>query len=224
MSLTPSRTPVQNCESEYSWLESLPPELLDEILCHLRHSQLSDVSHISERITNAVEIAKRSHFNYTTPTRSPVATASAEHLSPSTPPAPNRGGRPPGSRLDLSELSPAKPFALYQTISETQSEAWLESLPMDLLVEIFCHLHHDQLSDVSHVSEKTKKAVEIAREHHFNYTTPRRSDRVSTCTPPAEEHLALQRNPITPPAPIRLRLPPGSRLDFSGNRGGGPNG
>jgi hypothetical protein len=54
--------------------------------------------------------------------------------SPRTPPAPNKRGRPPGSRLDLSEQSPVEPFALYRTVSGTQSESWLESLPEDLLV------------------------------------------------------------------------------------------
>ncbi|XP_062144598.1 F-box protein At4g35930-like isoform X2 [Alnus glutinosa] len=97
-------------------------------------------------------------------------------------------------------------------MSGTQSESQLESLPKELLVKIICHLHHDQLRAVFHVSNKRiRKAVLCARRTHFNYTTPRRPDRVST--PPAE-HLSLQSmGDGTPPAPRRRR--PRSRLNFS---------
>ncbi|XP_027347835.1 F-box protein At4g35930 [Abrus precatorius] len=70
------------------------------------------------------------------------------------------------------------------------SESRLESLPMDLLVKILCHLHHDQLRAVFHVSRRIRKAVISARQFHFNYTTPDRSrqEMLSTMTPRPTEH------------------------------------
>ncbi|OMO83522.1 hypothetical protein COLO4_22468 [Corchorus olitorius] len=71
-----------------------------------------------------------------------------------------------------------------------ESESRLESLPMDLLVKILCHLHHDQLRAVFHVSQRIRKAVCIARQFYFNYTTPDRSrlEMLSTMTPRPTEH------------------------------------
>ncbi|XP_062178180.1 F-box protein At4g35930-like isoform X2 [Alnus glutinosa] len=97
-------------------------------------------------------------------------------------------------------------------MSGTQSESPLESLPMELQDKMICqYLCHDQLKDVFHVSKRIREAVLRAKQNHFDYKTPRRSDRVST--PPAE-HSSLQsmRNG-TPPAP--RRPPPRSRLNFS---------
>ncbi|XP_010548265.1 PREDICTED: F-box protein At4g35930 isoform X2 [Tarenaya hassleriana] len=55
------------------------------------------------------------------------------------------------------------------------SESRLESLPMDLLVKLLCHLHHDQLKAVFHVSQRIRRAVLLAKHYYFNYTTPDRS-------------------------------------------------
>lgn len=55
------------------------------------------------------------------------------------------------------------------------SQSRLESLPLELLVKILCHLHHDQLRASFHVSQRVRTAVILAREWHFNYTTPDRS-------------------------------------------------
>ncbi|KAF6174319.1 hypothetical protein GIB67_040812 [Kingdonia uniflora] len=75
---------------------------------------------------------------------------------------------------------------LYHRLSDSP----LESLPMDLLVKILCHLHHDQLRPVFHVSEKLRKAVILARQFHFNYTTPDRTrqEMLRTKTPLPNEH------------------------------------
>ncbi|GAB4848446.1 hypothetical protein Ancab_003147 [Ancistrocladus abbreviatus] len=73
---------------------------------------------------------------------------------------------------------------------DCKSESRLEALPMDLLVRIVCHLHHDQLRAVFHVSQRVRKAVMLARQFHFNYTTPDRSrqEMLRTMTPLATEH------------------------------------
>ena len=56
-----------------------------------------------------------------------------------------------------SYKSPATPKT--PATPEFASTSRLESLPMDLLIKILCHLHHDQLKAVFHVSQKIRKAV-----------------------------------------------------------------
>ncbi|GFP88168.1 F-box protein at4g35930 [Phtheirospermum japonicum] len=106
-----------------------------------------------------------------------------------------------------------------------ESESRLESLPIDLLVKILCHLHHDQLRAVFHVSQKIRKAVVIARQFHFNYTTPDRTrqEMLNTMTPLPTDHWPFMReggkgimiaSPHTPKAPKHGPRPP-SRLKFT---------
>ncbi|KAF8406618.1 hypothetical protein HHK36_008708 [Tetracentron sinense] len=111
-------------------------------------------------------------------------------------------------------------------IQDMESESRLESLPMELLVKILCHLHHDQLRAVFHVSQRVRKAVLFARQCHFNYTTPDRSrqELLRTRTPLPTEHWpfvckldgkALRvSSPHTPKAPRHGPRPP-SRLNFA---------
>ncbi|XP_076920802.1 F-box protein At4g35930-like [Bidens hawaiensis] len=106
---------------------------------------------------------------------------------------------------------------------KADSESRLESLPMEMLVKILCHLHHDQLRAVFHVSERIRTAVTIARKFHFNYTTPDRArqEMLNTTTPVSTQHWPfvskedkrrkLLTSPRTPKAPRHgARLP--SRL------------
>ncbi|CAN0918812.1 F-box protein At4g35930 [Linum grandiflorum] len=106
------------------------------------------------------------------------------------------------------------------------SESRLESLPMELLVKVLCHLHHDQLSAVFKVSHRIRKAAVIARQFHFDYTTPDRSrqEMLRTRTPlPAENFPFVGkgdgkdifiRSPHTPKAPRHGPRPP-SRLKIA---------
>ncbi|KAI3808393.1 hypothetical protein L1987_24343 [Smallanthus sonchifolius] len=105
-------------------------------------------------------------------------------------------------------------------------EPRLESLPMELLVKILCHLQHDQLRAVFHVSERVRKAVVIARQFYFNYTTPDRSRQeiLCTATPLPPEHYPFASKgdgknkdfklPATPKAPRHGPRPP-SRLKLT---------
>ncbi|KAJ3682464.1 hypothetical protein LUZ60_015037 [Juncus effusus] len=70
------------------------------------------------------------------------------------------------------------------------SESRLESLPLDLLVKIMCHLHHDQLRPVFHVSQRIRTSVIMARQIYFNYTTPdhNRQEMLNIQTPLPTEH------------------------------------
>ncbi|KAM3394478.1 F-box protein [Capsicum galapagoense] len=119
------------------------------------------------------------------------------------------------------QMTPKTPGAF-----ECTSESRLESLPMDLLVKILCHLHHDQLKAVFHVSQKMRKAVIQARLFHFNYTTPDRTrqELLSTMTPLPTDHWpfvskengkgAWLNTPHTPKAPRHGPRPP-SRVKFT---------
>lgn len=124
-----------------------------------------------------------------------------------------------GRQNDLP-MTPKTPGAV-----EGMSESRLESLPLDLLVNIVCHLQHDQLKAVFHVSQKIRKAVILARQLHFNYTTPdrKRQDVLGTMTPFSSDHcLSASKgdgkgtwvhSPRTPPAPKQGPKPP-SRFNF----------
>ncbi|GAV85327.1 hypothetical protein CFOL_v3_28765 [Cephalotus follicularis] len=132
------------------------------------------------------------------------------------------------SPLMLSPVDLRKQNILVRTpktprADECESESRLESLPMELLVHILCHLHHDQLRAVFHVSQRVRKAVIIARQFHFNYTTPDRSrqDMLRIMTPQQTEHWPFASkgdgksifmpSPHTPKAPRHGPRPP-SRL------------
>lgn len=112
---------------------------------------------------------------------------------------------------------------------ELESESRLESLPMDLLVKVLCHLHHDQLKAAFHVSQRIRTAVLHARQYYFNYTTPDRSrqEMLRTMTPlPGERwpfsskgdgRSAWMTSPYTPKAPRHGPRPP-SRLKYTNMR------
>ncbi|KAG8662831.1 F-box protein At4g35930 [Manihot esculenta] len=129
------------------------------------------------------------------------------------------------SPLMLSPVDILKQSHLVRTpktpqTEESESESRLESLPMDLLVKILCHLHHDQLRAVFHVSRRIRRAVLLARQFHFNYTTPDRSrqEMLRTMTPRPTEHwpfigkkdgkAVFIPSPHTPKAPRHGPRPP----------------
>ncbi|KAK9948364.1 hypothetical protein M0R45_003945 [Rubus argutus] len=137
----------------------------------------------------------------------------------------------PRTPLMLSPVDFVRQNSLLKTpktprMEDCDSESRLESLPMDLLVKLLCHLHHDQLKPVFHVSQRIRKAVILARQYHFNYTTPDRSrqEMLRTMTPHPTEHWPFKskgegrgtwiRSPHTPRAPRHGPRPP-SRLKVS---------
>ncbi|KAG8478150.1 hypothetical protein CXB51_027913 [Gossypium anomalum] len=146
------------------------------------------------------------------------------------------------SPMDLHKQSSMTRTPKTPRPEDFESESRLESLPMDLLVKILCHLHHDQLRAVFHVSQRIRRAVSLslppfvcvsifvcgpscrnvclARQFHFNYTTPDRSrqEMLSTMTPRVTEHWPflskgdgksnLMGSPHTPKAPRQGPRPP----------------
>ncbi|KAL0739494.1 hypothetical protein Bca4012_015704 [Brassica carinata] len=130
------------------------------------------------------------------------------------------------SPLMLSPVGIVMQNALLRTPKTPQaeepcnSESQFESLPMDLLVKIVCHLHHDQLKAVFHVSQRIRAATVIARQYHFNYTTPDRSrqEMLSVLTPmpinrwpfvsKGDGNARIMGSPHTPKAPRHAPRPP----------------
>ncbi|XP_057981984.1 F-box protein SKIP27-like [Malania oleifera] len=54
---------------EESLLESLPQDILIEILCGTNHDDLKHLFHVSKSVREAALIAKKLHFAYNTPTK-----------------------------------------------------------------------------------------------------------------------------------------------------------
>jgi hypothetical protein len=130
--------------------------------------------------------------------------------------------------IDLIKLNNLQKTPKTPRAEECDSESRLESLPMDILVKIMCHLHHDQLRAVFHVSSRIRTAVTQARQYYFNYTTPDRSrqELLSTMTPLPLDHWPFARgdgrrslipSPHTPKAPRHAPRPP-SRIKFNDMR------
>ncbi|BAF26595.1 F-box protein At4g35930 isoform X1 [Oryza sativa Japonica Group] len=91
-----------------------------------------------------------------------------------------------GTKGQVMPITPKTP----QSDELSDGHSRLESLPLELLIKIICCLHHDQLNIVFHVSKRIRKAVELARQYHFNYTTPDRSrqELLQHTTPLPTEH------------------------------------
>lgn len=141
--------------------------------------------------------------------------------------SPERFGFPTmASPLDIVKQNSLPKTPKTPRFEDCDSESRLEALPMDILVKVLCHLHHDQLKAVFHVSQRIRMAVNLARQFHFNYTTPDRSrqEMLSTMTPLATEHWPFfsrgegrgfrLRSPHTPKAPRHGPRPP-SRLKYT---------
>ncbi|KAH7437113.1 hypothetical protein KP509_05G056900 [Ceratopteris richardii] len=64
-------------------------------------------------------------------------------------------------------------FGLDSFYEGCSSDSPLEEIPFDLLLQIVCHLDHDDLRPVSLVCKRLLKAVLIAQECHFCFMTPR---------------------------------------------------
>ncbi|MCO5599618.1 hypothetical protein L7F22_053724 [Adiantum nelumboides] len=99
---------------------------------------------------------------------------------------------------------------------DVEGESLLESLPLELLVRIVCYLHHDQLKSTFHVSRRLRQAVVIARQCHFDFTTPdrERQDALQLTTPRGDFNWPFTRanaggaGPSRPPTPKAPRPAP----------------
>eukprot|EP00249_Psilotum_nudum_P001677 c14308_g1_i2 orf=309-785(-) len=95
----------------------------------------------------------------------------------------------------------------------------------NLQVRIVCFLQHDQLKPLFHVSKRLMKAVLIARQSHFNFTTPDRERQeklgLSMLHPDGQwpflstfESQGPRAHPATPKAPRHLPKAGQTRLSI----------
>ncbi|KAF5756541.1 hypothetical protein HanRHA438_Chr17g0826181 [Helianthus annuus] len=89
--------------SERSFMESLPQDVLIKVLCGVEHDDLKRLFHVSKPIREAVIIAKKMHFAYSTPKKVPAFRCSLDQtLDVDEVEAPNA---PRQSRVARSRLS-----------------------------------------------------------------------------------------------------------------------
>lgn len=75
-------------ESERSLLEALPHDILIKVLCGVDHEDLEQLLLVSQTIRRATEIARRMHFEYSTPKkkifglRPPFGSSGFESIEP----------------------------------------------------------------------------------------------------------------------------------------------
>ncbi|KDP20884.1 hypothetical protein JCGZ_21355 [Jatropha curcas] len=83
---SPIQTPLKrhcNLEPEKSALESLPQDILVKILCGVDHDDLKQLFHVSTVIREATLVAKKWHFAYSTPKKTPAFRTSIDFENPS---------------------------------------------------------------------------------------------------------------------------------------------
>ncbi|KAJ9168933.1 hypothetical protein P3X46_020408 [Hevea brasiliensis] len=72
---SPVKTPLKrlcSLEPEKSALESLPQDILIRILCGVDHDDLKQLFHVSTVIRESTMVAKKWHFAYSTPRKTPA--------------------------------------------------------------------------------------------------------------------------------------------------------
>ncbi|CAA0835980.1 F-box protein [Striga hermonthica] len=56
-----------------------------------------------------------------------------------------------------------------------ESKSVLEDLPQEILIKILCGVEHDDLKRLFFVSKAIREATLVAKQHHFAYSTPRKT-------------------------------------------------
>ncbi|KAJ6353338.1 hypothetical protein OIU76_002371 [Salix suchowensis] len=97
-------------------------------------------------------------------------------------------------------------------IEDCDTESRLESLPMELLVKILCHLHHDQLRAVFHVSQRVRKSYR-SRQEMLLTMTPRPTEHWPFMSKGSGKGIFMS-TPHTPKAPRHGPRPP-SRIKIT---------
>ncbi|XP_061350530.1 F-box protein At1g61340-like [Gastrolobium bilobum] len=104
------------------------------------------------------------------------------------------------------EDSPLNPNPLKRTCSgrmTLNSEiSRLETLPHDILIRLLCGVDHEDLKQLFHVSRTIREATQIAKEMHFEYSTPKK--KTFACLQPIDLEDASGLQEIEAPnAPLR---------------------
>ncbi|KAK6124429.1 hypothetical protein DH2020_041849 [Rehmannia glutinosa] len=75
---------------------------------------------------------------------------------------------------DCIATSPSKRQCLQDTVFVSEKSA-LEDLPQEILIRILCGVEHDDLKRLFFVSKAIREAALIAKQHHFAYSTPKKT-------------------------------------------------
>ncbi|XP_047161626.1 F-box protein At1g61340-like [Vigna umbellata] len=86
--------------------------------------------------------------------------------------------------LSISEMSP------------------LEALPQDILVQVLCSVEHEDLKQLFHVSKTIREATLIAKDLHFEYSTPKKKT-FAFLHPSDLDNADVFKEIETPKAPLR---------------------
>ncbi|XP_028788716.1 F-box protein SKIP27 [Neltuma alba] len=77
------------------------------------------------------------------------------------------------SPLDSSSVTPLKRMRS-GTFTLNSEKSRLEALPQDILIRVLCGVDHEDLKQLYHVSKTIKEAALIAKQWHFEYSTPKK--------------------------------------------------
>ncbi|KAK7362948.1 hypothetical protein VNO77_05073 [Canavalia gladiata] len=109
--------------SERSRLEGLPLDILIRVLCGVDHEDLEKLVHVSRAIREATEIARRLHFEYSTPKKKAFVSRTPFDMEVGggfeETEAPNAPLRKPKSRLSGKNLAGIS-VALFASTNEEQ--------------------------------------------------------------------------------------------------------
>ncbi|XP_010547200.1 PREDICTED: F-box protein At1g61340 [Tarenaya hassleriana] len=84
-------------------------------------------------------------------------------------------GAEEGSMFDSPiEKTSSKRLCNEALVSDSET-CRLQSLPQDILVRVLCHVEHDDLKQLFHVSKTVREATLIAKQSHFAYSTPKKT-------------------------------------------------
>ncbi|CAN4116634.1 unnamed protein product [Withania somnifera] len=76
--------------------------------------------------------------------------------------------------VDFISTTPKKKFCSQNSFL-TNEKSVLEALPKDILIKIVCGVDHDDLKSLFHVSRALREVSVIAKEWHFDFSTPRKT-------------------------------------------------
>jgi len=81
----------------------------------------------------------------------------------------------------------------------------LEALPQDVLVRVLCGVDHDDLDQVFDVSTTIREASEIAKQMHFEFSTPKKNTVAAVRSPFDMENENASDETEAPNAPLMLK-------------------
>ncbi|KAK4271428.1 hypothetical protein QN277_020128 [Acacia crassicarpa] len=77
------------------------------------------------------------------------------------------------SPQDSSSMTPLKRMRS-GAFTPNSEKSRLEELPQDILIRVLCGVDHEDLKQLYHVSKTIKEAALIAKQWHFEYSTPKK--------------------------------------------------